>query len=99
MVAALWQLRKTTRAGDGAAEGGGRIDPSNQPRPEARRGDSRDWRLGRPAHVASFLGHSNPGVKLRTYVPELRGDRTTVDLSWHISDHYPLWVEFAVPST
>jgi endonuclease/exonuclease/phosphatase family metal-dependent hydrolase len=32
------------------------------------------------------------------FVPELRGERTLVDLSWHISDHFPLWVEFAVPS-
>lgn len=32
------------------------------------------------------------------FVPELRGNSTLVDLSWHISDHYPLWVEFAVPS-
>jgi endonuclease/exonuclease/phosphatase family metal-dependent hydrolase len=32
------------------------------------------------------------------FVPELRGDRTLNDLSWHISDHYPLWVEFAVPN-
>jgi endonuclease/exonuclease/phosphatase family metal-dependent hydrolase len=31
------------------------------------------------------------------FVPELLGNRTRVDLSWHISDHYPLWVEFAVP--
>jgi endonuclease/exonuclease/phosphatase family metal-dependent hydrolase len=31
------------------------------------------------------------------FVPELRGDRTLVELSWHISDHFPLWVEFAVP--
>jgi hypothetical protein len=22
---------------------------------------------------------------------------TLLDLSWHISDHFPLWVEFAVP--
>jgi endonuclease/exonuclease/phosphatase family metal-dependent hydrolase len=31
------------------------------------------------------------------FVPELQGGRTLVDLSWHISDHFPLWVEFAVP--
>lgn len=31
------------------------------------------------------------------FVPELRGTRTLVDLSWHISDDFPLWVEFAVP--
>lgn len=32
------------------------------------------------------------------FVPELRGDRTLTQLSWHISDHYPLWAEFAVPN-
>jgi endonuclease/exonuclease/phosphatase family metal-dependent hydrolase len=31
------------------------------------------------------------------FVPELQGSSTLVDLSWHISDHFPLWVEFAVP--
>jgi endonuclease/exonuclease/phosphatase family metal-dependent hydrolase len=31
------------------------------------------------------------------FVPELQGDRTLLDLSWHISDHFPLWVEFAAP--
>jgi endonuclease/exonuclease/phosphatase family metal-dependent hydrolase len=31
------------------------------------------------------------------FVPELQGDQTLLDLSWHISDHFPLWVEFAVP--
>jgi hypothetical protein len=31
------------------------------------------------------------------FVPTLRGERTLTDLSWHISDHYPLWVEFAAP--
>jgi endonuclease/exonuclease/phosphatase family metal-dependent hydrolase len=31
------------------------------------------------------------------FVPELRGGRTLTQLSWHISDHYPLWAEFAVP--
>jgi len=32
------------------------------------------------------------------FVPQLRGDRTLIQLSWHISDHYPLWAEFAIPS-
>ncbi|MGW0884743.1 endonuclease/exonuclease/phosphatase family protein [Streptomyces sp. NPDC002671] len=32
------------------------------------------------------------------FVGELRGDRTLTELSWHISDHYPLWVEFAIPA-
>jgi endonuclease/exonuclease/phosphatase family metal-dependent hydrolase len=31
------------------------------------------------------------------FVPTLRGERTLTDLSWHVSDHYPLWVEFAMP--
>ncbi len=32
------------------------------------------------------------------FVSVLRGDGTLNDLSWHVSDHYPLWVEFAVPT-
>ncbi|PAZ12900.1 hypothetical protein CLM62_27600 [Streptomyces sp. SA15] len=32
------------------------------------------------------------------FVPPLQGDRTLTDLSWRISDHYPLWVEFAIPA-
>ncbi|MER6433374.1 endonuclease/exonuclease/phosphatase family protein [Streptomyces sp900105245] len=32
------------------------------------------------------------------FVTPLQGEQTLTDLSWHISDHYPLWVEFAVPS-
>jgi endonuclease/exonuclease/phosphatase family metal-dependent hydrolase len=32
------------------------------------------------------------------FVPELQGSSTLLDLSWHISDHFPLWVELAVPS-
>jgi hypothetical protein len=31
------------------------------------------------------------------FVSELQGSSTLLDLSWHISDHFPLWVEFAVP--
>jgi endonuclease/exonuclease/phosphatase family metal-dependent hydrolase len=31
------------------------------------------------------------------FVPELRSDQTLITLSWHISDHYPLFVEFALP--
>jgi hypothetical protein len=33
------------------------------------------------------------------FVPELQGDRTLTQLSWHISDHYPLWAEFAIPGS
>jgi endonuclease/exonuclease/phosphatase family metal-dependent hydrolase len=32
------------------------------------------------------------------FVPELRGERTLNELSWHISDHFPLWVEFGIPA-
>ncbi|WP_128374662.1 endonuclease/exonuclease/phosphatase family protein [Streptomyces cavernae] len=31
------------------------------------------------------------------FVTELLGAGTLVDLSWHISDHFPLWAEFAIP--
>ena len=30
------------------------------------------------------------------FVGELQGNLTKTDLSWRISDHYPLWVEFSV---
>ncbi|MET9566296.1 hypothetical protein [Streptomyces tauricus] len=33
------------------------------------------------------------------FVPELQGDRTLTELSWHISDHYPMWVEFTIPTS
>lgn len=33
------------------------------------------------------------------FVPELRGERTLNELSWHISDHYPLWMEFGIPQS
>ncbi|MDX6513479.1 MAG: hypothetical protein QOE36_2983 [Gaiellaceae bacterium] len=33
------------------------------------------------------------------FVTELRGTGTLNDLSWHISDHYPLWLEFALPKS
>jgi hypothetical protein len=31
------------------------------------------------------------------FVPVLRGNQTLNTLSWHISDHYPLFCEFALP--
>jgi hypothetical protein len=31
------------------------------------------------------------------FVPALRGTQTLNALSWHISDHYPLFVEFELP--
>jgi endonuclease/exonuclease/phosphatase family metal-dependent hydrolase len=33
------------------------------------------------------------------FVQELLGEMTKVELSWRISDHYPLWAEFAVQQT
>ena len=32
------------------------------------------------------------------FVPQLRGNQGLTSLSWHISDHYPLFVEFALPA-
>lgn len=32
------------------------------------------------------------------FVDALQDRHTLTDLSWHISDHYPLWMEFAVPA-
>jgi endonuclease/exonuclease/phosphatase family metal-dependent hydrolase len=32
-------------------------------------------------------------------VPLLQGGLTTTQLSWKISDHYPLWVEFSCDSS
>jgi endonuclease/exonuclease/phosphatase family metal-dependent hydrolase len=31
------------------------------------------------------------------FVPELTDGMTRQQLSWHVSDHYPLWVEFGLP--
>ncbi|HEU0131854.1 MAG TPA: endonuclease/exonuclease/phosphatase family protein [Mycobacteriales bacterium] len=31
------------------------------------------------------------------FIPYLLGDMTRTELSWRISDHYPLWVEFGLP--
>jgi exonuclease III len=31
------------------------------------------------------------------FVPNLQGNRTKTELSWHLSDHYPMYVEFALP--
>jgi endonuclease/exonuclease/phosphatase family metal-dependent hydrolase len=31
------------------------------------------------------------------FVPNLQGKRTKTELSWHLSDHYPMYVEFALP--
>lgn len=33
------------------------------------------------------------------FVTDLQGDMTKVELSWRISDHYPLWTEFTVRET
>lgn len=32
------------------------------------------------------------------FVDAFQGEGTRNDLSWHISDHFPLWVEFAIPA-
>lgn len=32
------------------------------------------------------------------FTTELKGEQSLTTLSWHISDHYPLWVEFGVPA-
>lgn len=48
--------------------------------------------------------HKSPALSLEClsagsydFVPLLQDDRTKEKLSFHISDHYPLWVEFALP--
>ncbi|MDQ1051846.1 hypothetical protein [Streptomyces sp. V4I2] len=33
------------------------------------------------------------------FVDALQADGTRNDLSWHISDHFPLWVEFTIPAS
>jgi hypothetical protein len=48
---------------------------------------------GRPLISLHYTGHAG----CIDFVPELRHERTLAQLSWHISDHYPLWTEFAVP--
>ncbi|MEK6274346.1 MAG: endonuclease/exonuclease/phosphatase family protein [Actinomycetota bacterium] len=37
------------------------------------------------------------GANNFNFVPALRGSQTLNTLSWHISDHYPLFVEFGLP--
>ncbi|MFJ6636964.1 endonuclease/exonuclease/phosphatase family protein [Streptomyces sp. NPDC091376] len=32
------------------------------------------------------------------FVPQLQDDKTLTELSWHVSDHFPLWVEFTIPT-
>jgi hypothetical protein len=32
------------------------------------------------------------------FVPQLKASQTLNALSWHISDHYPLFVEFELPT-
>ncbi|MCZ4603546.1 hypothetical protein O3S80_07100 [Streptomyces sp. Lzd4kr] len=32
------------------------------------------------------------------FVEALLGEQARSDLSWRISDRYPLWVEFAIPA-
>lgn len=33
------------------------------------------------------------------FVTALQGEQTLTELSWHLSDHFPLWVEFAIPAS
>lgn len=49
--------------------------------------------------------HNRPALNLNctgggnfNFVPHLQGDATLTNLSWHISDHYPLWVELTTPA-
>lgn len=32
------------------------------------------------------------------FVPQLQDEQTLTELSWRISDHFPLWVEFTIPA-
>ena len=47
-----------------------------------------------PKRPVLSLTCSNAGTF--DFVKHLRGDATLTELSWRISDHYPLWVEFSV---
>jgi endonuclease/exonuclease/phosphatase family metal-dependent hydrolase len=56
--------------------------------------------------IAWFEGSRGPLLHLSCngaggfdFVPLLREDHSLEDLSWKISDHYPLWVEFSVRPT
>jgi endonuclease/exonuclease/phosphatase family metal-dependent hydrolase len=49
--------------------------------------------------------HNRPVLNLNcttggnfNFVPHLQGDATLTNLSWHISDHYPLWAELTTPA-
>lgn len=42
------------------------------------------------------LSLANLGAGTFDFVTELQGELTKTDLSWRISDHYPLWAEFSV---
>lgn len=42
------------------------------------------------------LGLQSAAAGTFDYVPLLQAGRTKTELSWKISDHYPLWVEFSV---
>lgn len=54
------------------------------------------WFTGSEQHRPSLTLECLAGGNF-DFVPILQQDRTLEQLSWHISDHYPLWVEFAVP--
>jgi endonuclease/exonuclease/phosphatase family metal-dependent hydrolase len=46
-------------------------------------------------HKGPVLTLSSTAAGTVDFVPVLRGDQTLTELSWKISDHYPLWVEFS----
>jgi len=50
-------------------------------------------------HKGPVLALTSIGAGTVDFVPLLRGDQTLTELSWKISDHYPLWVEFRTGET
>jgi len=42
------------------------------------------------------MGYSTAGHY--DFAPQLKGKQTLTTLSWHVSDHYPMFVEFALPT-
>ncbi len=48
-----------------------------------------------PSNLTPPLSYGGVGGNF-DFRPALQGALSTVELSWHISDHYPLWVSFSV---
>jgi hypothetical protein len=48
-----------------------------------------------PGGQGPVLSLTCTGAGTFDFVPLLRGEQSLVELSWRISDHYPLWVEFS----